>query len=327
MTILIKKVDNGIRQSDFPIQFPYDKIQYFEIIENKEKVKANLIKKDYVGNNGNNTNYSDNYGGDYDDHYTNDYTNNDDNYDEKYESDDDKLDSRMQDLLEDGGDRGDGGHSTRSFSVGRQHTLKTPIPLSRRHDIHIQGNHQNLDQIDYSNEDDEEAKRHLIFQFDNLKKKYSKYLPNNIPEFSMHSDLRLMQSTYDQVQKQIFMEKNIKEYKYYLLILFQGIEFAGSNYLNYDMQGYVASQNAKMDDYDALLIEIGEKHDISFGKDLPVEARLLLAILLNTVTFVITKEFAKKGHTFFQDQTPMPPPNMTGIDDIPDDDDMPELDD
>ena len=57
------------------------------------------------------------------------------------------------------------------------------------------------------------------------------------------------------------------------------------------MTGFAQSQLVNMNKYDALLIELGEKHYIPSGSQWPVEVRLLGLIFMQTALFIISKQF------------------------------------
>ena len=139
--------------------------------------------------------------------------------------------------------------------------------------------------------DDEDMKRELLFKFDLLRKSYKSA---NIPEFTIHSDYNTMQRTYDSTIRQVNVDNNIETYKSYLITGFYITEFVLGYWLKFDMQDFTKQQISNMNKYEHLLIELGEKNYVPEGSKWPVEIRLLFTILINAAIFIFTKMVMKK---------------------------------
>jgi Family of unknown function (DUF5767) len=139
--------------------------------------------------------------------------------------------------------------------------------------------------------DDEDMKRELLFKFDLLRKSYKSA---NIPEFTIHSDYNTMQRTYDSTIRQVNVDNNIETYKSYLITGFYITEFVLGYWLKFDMQDFTKQQISNMNKYEHLLIELGEKNYVPEGSKWPVEIRLLFTILINAAIFIVTKMVMKK---------------------------------
>ena len=148
--------------------------------------------------------------------------------------------------------------------------------------------------------DDEDLKRELLFKFDLLRKSYKSA---NIPEFTIHSDYTTMQRTYDSTIRQVNVDSNIETYKSYLITGFYITEFVLGYWLKFDMQDFTKQQILNMNKYEHLLIELGEKNYVPEGSKWPVEIRLLFTIVINAAIFIITKMVMKKiGGSLFGTQ-------------------------
>jgi hypothetical protein len=186
--------------------------------------------------------------------------------------------------------------------------------------------------------EEEDRKRDLIFRFDMLKKSYPLAAPT-IPEYTIHSDLREMQKSYDATVKRLSLDSSVENYKTYLIGGFMVVEFVFGNFLGFDMQGFTQQQIVTMHSYEKLLIELGEKSYVPSGSKWPVEMRLLFLIIMNAGFFIVSKMIMRKTganllnmvnsmNTTANTNSSVPPrqkrrmkgPNIN-VDDIPDADD------
>ena len=146
--------------------------------------------------------------------------------------------------------------------------------------------HENL-----TEEEEEDRKRELIFKFDLLRKSYKGAA---VPEYSIHSDYKMMSKAYDQTLKRLSMDSSVENYKTYLIGCFMLVEFVLGNWLKFDMQGYTQQQILSMNSYEKLLLELGEKSYVPQGEQWPVEARLLFLVVVNAVFFIVSKMILRK---------------------------------
>ncbi len=141
------------------------------------------------------------------------------------------------------------------------------------------------------NDNEEDLKRELMFKFELMKRSYKNTV---IPDFTIHSDYKNMQRTYDNMIRQVNIDSNIETYKSYLITGFYIVEFVMGYWLKFDMQDFTKQQIVGMNKYEHLLIELGEKSYVPEGSKWPVEIRLLFTIIINAAIFIITKMVMKK---------------------------------
>ena len=226
------------------------------------------------------------------------------------ESDDSQLSQRLKQLLGDDS----------SSSVGTLSPSKSATPLSNKYSRHrgkkghsvvspgaapvpslaelaAKGGYvpraemRDLGQVNRTEQQDEDAKRELLFKFDLLRKSYP---VASIPDYTIHTDLNTMEKSYSDCVRRLSLDSSVESYKTYLVYGFMGVEFILGNFLGFDMQGFTQQQIISMHSYEKLLIELGEKSYVPKGSSWPVELRLLFMIIMNAAFFVISKMMMKK---------------------------------
>jgi len=157
------------------------------------------------------------------------------------------------------------------------------------------------EQQEESEEDSEEkekiAKADLLFKFMVLRRSY----PNvEIQEFTEHSDLGTMKRVYDQIIRRVSLDSSVETYKQYLVGGFMVMEFMSVNWFGIDLQGFTQQQMKLSNNYDRLLLELGEKNYTPKGSRFPVEIRIVFMIMTNAALFYVQKSvFSGSGSDLF----------------------------
>lgn len=149
-------------------------------------------------------------------------------------------------------------------------------------------------------QEDEDAKRHLLLKFDSLKKSYPD-LKHEIAEHSAYKSYGELQRNYDDSLRRLSLSSSVENYKSYLKCGFKAVEMAFM-YFGVDMHGFADDQMSHMRSYERLLIELGEKSYTPESSKWPVEVRLLGLIMVNAVVFIGSRLFMEKMSGMFKPQ-------------------------
>ena len=201
------------------------------------------------------------------------------------------MTNRLKDLLGDSDVEEDYRPSRRDDSARRELNAPSLGDLEKSGKFYRQREMEDVGHTSLNEQEQEDAKRELLFKFELLRKSYK---TQNIPEFSIHSDYATMQKTYESTLRTLSLDKSVEDYKRYLIGGFMLMEFVCGSWLGFDMQGFTQQQIVSMNSYEQLLIELGEKSYVPSGSKWPVEVRLLFMIVMNAAFFIISKMIMKK---------------------------------
>ena len=316
--------------------------QYLELLENKDKVKSEMVNKDYDPDEAlsvkefernidgtQNKKKVDQMVGKIneeddedllsisdvgDDDISNDYDSNNENKDDddddadgddEEEDDEDEDEDEEFDLDDEPTkDAGGGEEEEESLSGGNQTKEKLkqmfhpegPKLSDLQRDGVINNTNRtipNINMMGDTEEDDEDKKRELLFKFNLLRRSYKNV---DIPEFTIHSNFKRMNDSYEQTLRMLSLDSSVEQFKQILIGGFMLTEYL-MGYLRFDMEGFTKAQILQLASYERLLLELGQKNYTPTDQQLPVEIRLIGLILMNAVIFIISKLILKKTGT------------------------------
>jgi hypothetical protein len=284
---IINKVNNNQQQTDLPIKFPKFPKLSLESIEDKNKIKKEVVDELFKPNNIQQTIQKEQYSNS--DYSDSDYSNSEysdnlhkrsreskrsssseyssrSNYSKSSQSSS-GISDRLIDMLREDNKGGGGGGGE----------------LPELNDLDNLDNRPTL-------ESEEDKKRELLFKFELLKKSYK---GKDIPDYNIHTDYNTLNKGYDVTLKRLTIDNNVDNYKTYLIGGFMLVEFVFGKYLKFDMQGFTSEQMKNINSYDKLLVELGEKSYVPEDQKWPVEVRLMCLILFNAALFIAGKMILK----------------------------------
>lgn len=294
MNVEIVKVSND-RPSFRPSRHGNSPKLYLELVENKDRVKQDLINKEYVPADEPEVTLSDMEddipvpekhdeesakGDDKSDtgdnlSAQNSAVSEDNHTAQNLDEDSSKIDSRIHEM----------------FKIDAGPVEKAPPNLNQLPGFEKKY-YRNIDNVSKTEIDEEDEKRQLLFKFDLMKKQYKEFA-DIIPVYTIHSDLRLIQKSYDSTLQRVILDSSVEDYKGYFQKACFGIEFV-MNYFGFDINGFTGDQMSKMNTYERLLVELCAKHYNPGGSSIPVELRLFGMILANAALFIGMKIMVKK---------------------------------
>ena len=156
-------------------------------------------------------------------------------------------------------------------------------------------NNNSVYQSSYSSRPSEEEinnkKRNLLYQFDRLEKKGVK-LPR---KYNINSDLDEMQSDYDRIMNDRSADVSIKFQRKVLIATVTGIEFMNTKFdpINARLDGWSENVHESVDDYDDVFEELHQKY--KGDSKMAPELRLLMSLAGSAFMFHLTNTMFKSS--------------------------------
>jgi len=156
-------------------------------------------------------------------------------------------------------------------------------------------NNNSVYQSSYSSRPSEEEinnkKRNLLYQFDRLEKKGVK-LPR---KYNINSDLDEMQSDYDRIMNDRSADASIKFQRKVLIATVTGIEFMNTKFdpINARLDGWSENVHESVDDYDDVFEELHQKY--KGDSKMAPELRLLMSLAGSAFMFHLTNTMFKSS--------------------------------
>lgn len=138
------------------------------------------------------------------------------------------------------------------------------------------------ERIEEENMTDEELLQEYKYKFRMLKRNYA-YI--DIPD--ENTSLEAMKRAYSRAMKEVSSDTSVQNYHMYLILGFFAVEFVSKNLIGIDISGFTVDRIKRINRYNRLLLELGEREYTSIGANWPVEVRLCIFVLVDAVIFYI----------------------------------------
>ena len=299
-------------------QFARMPILYLELLENKNKIKKNLLNKSYIPS----STYDDEdfkkiekkHLSEYEQVHepelnTYQYKNFEPDFEESYyekenedfernenEKDDNHISERLDHVL---GLDDQHSHDDQETSPEKQPPSQARLPSKNDFNAPTLQDLQQQKKVvidkeyKYTDDDEETQKERnaMYFKCEVLRRMH----PNMpVPEFTPYSDPKIMKQKIDMFTEKIALNTTVDNWKRYLIIGVMICEVVLGK-LSFDMEGFAQQQITQMSTYDQLLVEIAEKNQKKAQSKWGPETRLCLMLSLNTVLFVVSKTLSKNS--------------------------------
>lgn len=117
-----------------------------------------------------------------------------------------------------------------------------------------------------------------------------------IPVFDPDTSLHTIHDLYESRVKTVVCQQNCAEWKQGLAIYFLGLESVGKFVFGIDTTGYANAQFLAIEKYDKMLVEMGERPYLEGFSKWPVEARIVIASIVQMIIFIVSKLLCDKLH-------------------------------
>ncbi len=124
-----------------------------------------------------------------------------------------------------------------------------------------------------------------------------------------------MKSRYSSVRKELEVEFSLDRNRRYLVFSWVAIEWVAINMIGMDLSGFAAQQMNDLQQYESMLIELGERPYSTWSNNFPIELRIVGTTLFSACLFFIIKTASKNNNNnmgmilnmLFGNYVPRPP--------------------
>lgn len=143
------------------------------------------------------------------------------------------------------------------------------------------------DPSDSDDENEELPLREVLRQFAIMRRKYK----IKVPDFNEYSDPKIANTSLQRIKFECSLDSNVLWYKRYFIYSSIMIEYMLVYFGGLDMQEMTKYHVSLLDQYDELLVELGERKYTSFIGSLPIEFRLIGLFAFNSIIYFVGKNY------------------------------------
>lgn len=166
---------------------------------------------------------------------------------------------------------------------------------SERNDEIIKEHHNEEEEESYYEDEEEhrdtqsqlmEEKSDILWSLKKLKRYYTGKSFPHYDEFTSINDLKRI---LKEVKREAILDENVNQTRQYITMVWFALEKVCTEYLSIDLSGFTAYETQHMNEYQKVLVEIGERSYLNWSEGFPPELKLVYLMLTHAALFHVKK--------------------------------------
>jgi hypothetical protein len=166
---------------------------------------------------------------------------------------------------------------------------KYELPEEKEKEPEIQ---QEDDESEYEDDDVPDERQVLEERSDLLwsLKKLKRYHDNkNFPHYDNFTSTSELKRILKEVKREAILDENVNQTRQYITMIWFALEKVCTEYLSIDLSGFTAYETQHMNDYQKVLVEIGERSYLNWSDGFAPELKLVYLMLTHAALFHVKK--------------------------------------
>jgi hypothetical protein len=163
------------------------------------------------------------------------------------------------------------------------------IPKQTEHHHYAESEYEDEDE----DENDKEFQDQLVEERNDILwslKKLKRYCDNSkFPHFDEFTSTTDLKRILKEVKREAILDENVNQTRQYITMLWFALEKVCTEYLSIDLSGFTAYETQHMNDYQKVLVEIGERSYLNWSEGFPPELKLVYLMLTHAALFHVKK--------------------------------------
>jgi hypothetical protein len=136
-------------------------------------------------------------------------------------------------------------------------------------------------------EQQEEERSDILWSLKKLKKHYD---PKKFPHYDEFTSTSTLKRILKEIKREVILDENVNQTRQWLVMGWWAMEKVGTEYLSIDLSGFTAYETQNMNEYQKVLVEIGERSYLNWSEGFPPELKLLFLMLTHAALFHVKKK-------------------------------------
>jgi AAA ATPase containing von Willebrand factor type A (vWA) domain len=111
----------------------------------------------------------------------------------------------------------------------------------------------------------------------------------SFPHYDEFTPLNELKRILKEVKREAILDENVSQTRQYITMVWFAVEKVCTEYLSIDLSGFTAYETQHMNEYQKVLIEIGERSYLNWSEGFPPELKLLYLMLTHAALFHVKK--------------------------------------